>query len=96
MKPEITLELDLKDWDITVEEERWASAELLVGTGATLSELIDDARIFFADQDGGEAFDVAFDGSYLTDQQVESINSELTRLWTVKETTNRFYMETSR
>jgi len=51
------IEIDLYGYEFgnDLDSGRWRGAELLLAEGNTLDELLDDAAIHYADQDGGDA-----------------------------------------
>lgn len=51
-----SVDLKLGHYDITVNDGMYANADSLIAEGNTFEELLDNALIFFIDQDGGEAF----------------------------------------
>lgn len=49
------LELDIGDWCIAESDERgWRGASVLEASGDTYEEMLEDATVFWDDQDGGE------------------------------------------
>jgi len=49
------IEIDVSDTGISKDDQpRWEGVDTLVAEGETLDELLDDAEVFFRDQDGGE------------------------------------------
>jgi len=49
-----SIEVDISGMGITLDTPRWMGAESLVAEGDTLEELLNNASIWFYDQDGGE------------------------------------------
>lgn len=81
----ITIDIDLGSWGITKDDScMWAGADSLIAeveVGGTFEQLLESATITFTDQDGGEAGQVPFDGSYMTTAQYEAIEQELAAKW---------------
>lgn len=79
---EFSIELNIEDWCVErYDDGPWAQADLVVASGTTFEEALDDAEVFFVGDDGDNCFSTPFDGSYMSTATYEAIERELAALW---------------